>query len=77
MLGRWETFIAKPAAVLKSERSGMMDVVKSVSAGLMGGDHSIRVDELAAAMIDMVSNGCKEHTVSNRALTRVGRKALT
>ncbi|KAJ7116082.1 hypothetical protein C8R44DRAFT_628851 [Mycena epipterygia] len=53
--GKWETYIVKPATVLRTEG----DFLKSRLAVL----GAVRVDELAAAMIDVVSRGSVGKTV--------------
>ncbi|KAJ6591483.1 hypothetical protein DFH09DRAFT_906987 [Mycena vulgaris] len=66
--GRWETYIMKPATVLRSEG----DVLKSMVA-VWG---TVRVNELAAAMIDIVSQGCQEQTFLNAEIVSRGTAAL-
>jgi hypothetical protein len=65
----WETLIVKPAGVLPKDSNGLLTCV-------MGSDLSIRVDELAASMIDTVLNGSMEQVQSNREMVTKGRKLL-
>ncbi|KAF8191045.1 hypothetical protein K438DRAFT_1919489 [Mycena galopus ATCC 62051] len=48
--GQWETYVARPAMVLPKKGA----ILKSLVGGLIG---SVRVDVLAAAMIDVVCGG--------------------
>ncbi|KAJ7504307.1 hypothetical protein B0H11DRAFT_2349828 [Mycena galericulata] len=60
--GRWETYVAKPAMVLRAEG----DILKHIGSSLLFG--TVRVNELAAAMIDVVTNGSKEQTLLNEEI---------
>lgn len=67
--GRWETFIVKPAMVLHKEG----DVLKRLGGHLLG---AVQVDELAAVMIDVVSNGNKDQILQNAEIVKRGRTLL-
>ncbi|KAJ7623168.1 hypothetical protein FB45DRAFT_97536 [Roridomyces roridus] len=67
--GSWETYIAKPGMVIKPANDGLKQMLTSP----MG---NIRVDELAAAMIDIVANGNEEQTFLNADLVAKGREVL-
>ncbi|KAJ7714361.1 hypothetical protein B0H16DRAFT_1899112 [Mycena metata] len=69
--GRWETYIVKPALIRAPEG----DILKSIRAYLMliG---TVRVNELAAAMIDIVSRGNKQQTFLNAEIISTGQAAL-
>lgn len=71
--GLWETVIVKAPFVIKKDITSPRDVFGWV----MGSKSSIRVDELAAAMIDVAMNGSKDATLSDvEALVALGRAAL-
>ncbi|KAJ7504311.1 hypothetical protein B0H11DRAFT_1981622 [Mycena galericulata] len=67
--GHWETFIVKPAMVLHKEG----DVLKRLGGVLLG---TVQVDQLAAVMIDVVSNGNKEQTLRNPEIVEKGKALL-
>ncbi|KAJ7116072.1 hypothetical protein C8R44DRAFT_628816 [Mycena epipterygia] len=64
--GRWETYIVKPAMVLHTEG----DVLKRLGGYLLG---TVKVDELAAVMIDIVSNGSNEQILQNADIVARGK----
>ncbi|KAE9382008.1 hypothetical protein N431DRAFT_491273 [Stipitochalara longipes BDJ] len=65
----FDVYIARPSGVTPKERG----VLKSVAAGLVP---MIRVNELAAAMLDIAVNGAQKQTLENRDLVSRGREAL-
>ena len=69
--GLWETFIARPGAVLL--KSGAMGAILTY---VLGTTLSIRIDELAIAMIDTVLNGTGSQIQSNPELLERGRALL-
>lgn len=64
-----ETVIIK-AALVVGKKKPVPDFVLGVSR------NAIRVDELAAAMIDIALNGSATDTVGNARLRQMGRKLL-
>lgn len=69
--GLWESYIVKPAMVLKKE--GQEGYLKWVGSFVIGG---VYVDELAAAMIDTVTNGSDMQIEKNAEVVARGRKVL-
>lgn len=69
--GLWETFIARPGAVLL--KSGAIGAILTY---VLGTTLSIHIDELAIAMIDTVLNGTGPQTQSNPELLERGRALL-
>ncbi|KAK7182750.1 hypothetical protein DPSP01_013486 [Paraphaeosphaeria sporulosa] len=69
----WEAGAAKPGLVLPNPPGLLMTVVGAV-AGLIAGKIGVR--ELAAAMVDQVSNGFEKEPLENVDLARIGKKAL-
>ncbi|KAJ7478701.1 hypothetical protein B0H11DRAFT_1864441 [Mycena galericulata] len=67
--GRWETYIVEPAMVLPKEG----DVLRRLWGFLVG---SVKVEELAAVMIDVVSNGNKDKILQNAQIVEKGRILL-
>jgi hypothetical protein len=65
---RWETYIVKPASVLLCQGDGLKSMFSVFG--------SVRVNELAAAMIDIVSHGSKEQTFLNAEIVSAGKAAL-
>jgi hypothetical protein len=71
--GLWDTVIVKAGFVTSKEGKSPRDMLGWV----LGTQKSIRVDELAAAMIDIAFHGSKEKTLQdNHALVTRGREAL-
>ena len=71
--GLWETVIVKAGFVVSKEGRSPRDIMGWV----MGTTKSIRVDELAAAMIDVAINGSMEDTLQDcQAMVIRGREAL-
>jgi hypothetical protein len=71
--GLWETVIVKAGFVVSKEGKSPRDMLGWV----LGSSKSIRVDELAAAMIDIAINGSKEDTIQDcQAMVKRGREAL-
>ena len=67
----WRTFIVKPSMVLpKKNEKGDLRWLASAFIG------SVAVDELAAAMIDVVQNGSEEQISLNSDIVMRGRAAL-
>ncbi|KAJ7446768.1 hypothetical protein FB451DRAFT_1148321 [Mycena latifolia] len=64
--GRWETYIVKPAMVLHTEG----DVLKRMGGCVLG---TVKVNELAAVMIDVVRNGNKEQIIQNAEIVARGK----
>jgi hypothetical protein len=69
----WEAGAAKPGLVLPSRPGLLMTVVGAV-AGLIAG--KIGVKEVAAAMVDQVSNGFLKEPLENADLMRIGKEVL-
>ncbi|KAF8867147.1 hypothetical protein BDZ45DRAFT_719498 [Acephala macrosclerotiorum] len=71
--GLWETLIVKAGFVIQKELKSPRDVM----GWMLGTKACIRVDELAAAMIDAGLNGWKENTLKdNAAMVARGREVL-
>ncbi|PMD32827.1 hypothetical protein L207DRAFT_439990 [Hyaloscypha variabilis F] len=64
-----EVYIARPSGVTPKERG----VVKSVAAAIVP---LIRVNELAAAMLDLAVHGAEKRTLENGELVARGREVL-
>jgi len=69
----WEAAAAKPGLVMPNPPGLLMTVVGAV-AGLIAG--KVGVQEVAAAMVDQVSNGFEKEPLENVDLARIGKKAL-
>ena len=70
--GLWETLIVKSGFVI-SDGSSPRDMF----GWMLGANKSIRVDELAAFMIDAAMNGREESTIQdNEAVVKKGREVL-
>eukprot|EP01117_Protostelium_nocturnum_P002233 TRINITY_DN12880_c0_g1_i1.p1 TRINITY_DN12880_c0_g1~~TRINITY_DN12880_c0_g1_i1.p1 ORF type:complete len:221 (+),score=38.93 TRINITY_DN12880_c0_g1_i1:45-707(+) len=67
----WKSFIAKPAAVLPKKGLGM-----GTASWLVGSTYSIKINELAAAMIDMAIHGNDAQVILNAPLVSKGRSLL-
>jgi len=67
--GLWSTFIVKPSLVLRKQHS----LLPWFSCCAMG---FVRVDELAAAMIDIARNGSEERVAQNPEIVMRGRSVL-
>jgi hypothetical protein len=67
--GLWSTFIVKPSMVLRKQNS----ILPWFSCCAMG---FVRVDELAAAMIDIARNGSEEQVAQNPEIVMRGRSVL-
>ncbi|KAJ7170496.1 hypothetical protein C8R43DRAFT_1120920 [Mycena crocata] len=65
----WETYIAKPGMVLRADG----DVLKNIVTSFQG---NVKVNVLAAALIDVVSQGSKEQTLQNAEIVSRGTTAL-
>jgi hypothetical protein len=59
--GQWETLIVKAGFVIQKDIKSPKDFM----GWMMGSKACIKVDELAATMIDAASNGFKESTLSD------------
>jgi hypothetical protein len=71
--GLWETVIIKAGFVVSKEGRSPRDMFGWV----LGSKNSIRVDELAAAMINIALNGSTEDTLQDcQAMVTRGRDAL-
>jgi hypothetical protein len=69
--GHWQSFIVKPSMVLPKKREkGDLRWLGSVFIG------SVDVDELAAAMIDVVRSGSEEQVLENAECVMRGRAVL-
>lgn len=67
--GLWETLIVKPGYVLRAGTS------KLLVDWVMGTKYTIRVDELAAVLVDAAMNGRKESTLDDtHAMVMRGRE---
>ncbi|KAJ6591485.1 hypothetical protein DFH09DRAFT_974577 [Mycena vulgaris] len=64
--GRWETYIVKPAMVLHTQG----DLLKRMGGYLLG---TVKVNELAAVMIEVVSNGNQEQILLNAEIVSRGK----
>lgn len=71
LLDGWETWIVKPGLVLPSE--GMISTAVEYVMGIW---YTIRVNELAAAMVETVVSGEDDMVLYNRSLVMKGREAL-
>lgn len=71
--GLWETLIVKAGFVIQKELRNPRDFL----GWMLGSKSCIRVDELAANMIDAGSNGWKENTLQdNQLMVTRGRELL-
>jgi hypothetical protein len=71
--GLWETLIVKSGFVISKDVKSPRDFI----GWMMGTKACIRVDELAAAMVDAALNGWKENTlVDVQAMGVKGREIL-
>lgn len=64
-----ETYVVKPAAVLGRDGSALL--------GCLLRTFSVRIDELAAVMVDLAVHGGSEQVVVNRVIVERGRELLT
>ncbi|KAJ7696585.1 hypothetical protein B0H17DRAFT_1158660 [Mycena rosella] len=64
--GGWETYIVRPAMVLHVEG----DMLKRIGGYLLG---TVKVNELAAVMIDVVRNGNEEQILQNAEIVAKGK----
>ena len=69
--GHWQTFIMKPSMV--SPKKGEKGSLGCLASAFID---SVGVDELAAAMIDIVKNGSEEQVLYNEDIVMRGRAAL-
>ena len=60
--GSWESYVARPSMVTSSN-PGILSTLGGWALG------AIRVDQLAAAMIDIVEKGAKQETFENADLS--------
>lgn len=67
--GLWSTFIVKPSKVLKKQNS----LIPWFNFCAMG---FVKVDEMAAAMIDIARNGSEEQIAQNPEIVMRGRSVL-
>ncbi|KAJ7446720.1 hypothetical protein FB451DRAFT_1291293 [Mycena latifolia] len=65
--GRWETYIVKPGMVLRPQG----DVLKRMGGWCLF--DTVEASELAAVMVDVVSNGNKEQTLLNAEIVAKGK----
>ena len=71
--GLWETLIVKAGFVIQKDIKSPRDFM----GWMMGSKACIKVDELAAIMIDAALNGFKESTLSdNKVMVTRGREVL-
>jgi hypothetical protein len=71
--GLWETLVVKAGFVIQKDIKSPRDFM----GWMMGNKACIKVDELAATMIDAALNGFKESTLSdNKAMVTRGREVL-
>lgn len=71
--GLWETLIVKSGFVVQKELRNPRDFI----GWMLGNKACIRVDELAATMVDAGLNGWKENTLQdNQAMVVKGRALL-
>jgi hypothetical protein len=66
-----ESFIMRPASVLPKTSTGIRGTLTGMTLG------SIRVDELAAVLVDTAVNGSKTQTIENRELGKKGKELLS
>ena len=80
-----ETYVVRPGGVLANDRAkktrtaGTTMTTKLTRSGLLGrllGKFSVRVDELAAVMVDLAVNGGNEQEVVNKVIVEKGRELL-
>jgi hypothetical protein len=70
--GLWETLIVKSGFVISDSSSP-----RDMFGWVLGANKSIRVDELAAFMIDAAMNGREESTIQdNEAMVNKGEEVL-
>ena len=71
--GLWETIIVKAGFVIQKDIKSPRDFM----GWIMGSKAWIKVDELAATMIDAALNGFKESTLSdNKVMVTRGREVV-
>jgi hypothetical protein len=71
--GLWKTLIVKAGFVIQKDMKSPRDFM----GWMMGSKACIKVDELAAIMIDAALNGFKESTLSdNKVMVTMGREVL-
>jgi hypothetical protein len=68
----WETLIVKASFVIQKNIKSPRDFM----GWMMGSKVCIKVDELAATMIDAALNGFKENTLSDKVMVTRGRELL-
>jgi hypothetical protein len=61
----------RPSGALPKASSGVKDAMMSMTLG------SIKVDQLAAVLVDTAINGSKVQTMENRELGKRGRELLS
>ena len=61
----------RPAGVLPKTSSGVRDAMMGVALG------SIKIDHLAAVLVDTAVNGSRVQTMENRELGKRGRELLS
>ena len=69
--GLWETFIVKPGGVLWKD-----SYITGLLGCVFGSNLSIRIDELAATMVDVAMNGSEDPILLNRDIVLKGRELL-
>jgi len=65
----WETYVVRPGYVLSKERGNIVTAI-------FGNGFLLRVDELAAAMVEIALNGSQERTLLHPALVKKGKEVL-
>lgn len=66
-----ETYVVKPAVVLAKDASALLGSLFRIFSV-----PAVRVDQLAAVMVDLAVNGGSEQLVSNRVIIESGRELL-
>ena len=69
--GFWETVIVKPGGVMAKD-GYMIGLLGCV----LGSNVLIRIDELAATMVDVVMNGSEDPILSSQVIAAKGRELL-
>jgi hypothetical protein len=67
----FESYIMRPAGVLPKVSSGVKDAMMGMTLG------SIKVDQLAAVLVDTALNGSKVQTMENKELGKRGKELLS
>ncbi|KAF7309855.1 NAD(P)-bd-dom domain-containing protein [Mycena indigotica] len=66
----WETYIVKPAMIIRPAGGTLKKLISNAVFG------TVRVDELAAAMIELVTRGAQKDTFENAEIVQLGKEML-